>query len=431
MHGAAHPGSVAVVGAGIVGICAAVALRSRGLDVTLLDRGGPGEGCSFGNAGMIQTGSSLPIAVPGLLGKLPGMLLDPEGPLSLKWRHLPRFLPWGVHFARNASAARAQSSEALLAVLLARARDAWETLAGNTAAADVFRARGELYVVRSEAAFAGYAAKIEALKRNGIAYEVLDTAGIRRMEPQLAPAYRYGLYLPESAYVASSLLLSQRMLENFLRAGGRFERGDVSRISRAGTGARLQLADGREIAATRVVVAAGAASARMAAWLGLRLPVEPLRGYHIVLPHLETPLAGPVIEGEMNIAITPMLDGNRVAGTIEFAGHDAPPTWRRADMLAPMAKRMVPALAGEAASRWHGDRPGTPDSLPILGPANGDEAVWFACGHGTLGLTLAARTGLMLAAALTGEPGARAAILPFLPDRFGGRSIRANRKEQA
>jgi D-amino-acid dehydrogenase len=169
----------------------------------------------------------------------------------------------------------------------------------------------------------------------------------------------------------------------------------------------------------RVVIAAGALSGRLAKDLGLHLPIEPLRGYHIMMPHTETPLAGPVIEGEMNIAITPMTGGNRVAGTIEFAGHRAAPNWRRADMLAPMAKRMVPALAGEPMSRWSGDRPGTPDSLPIIGPAGAvSDPVWFACGHGTLGLTLAAATAKMLAKAMLGDESDRAPLAPFHANRF-------------
>lgn len=409
---------VIVVGAGVVGICVALSLRLRAVDVLLVDRGAPGEGCSSGNAGMIQTGSSLPIAMPGLLGKLPRILLDPEGPLSLRWRHLPALLPWGIRFLANASTEASERSERKLARLLRGAAPAWAGLSAGSSAAEIFRARGELYVVRSASAFSGYAAKIEALKRNAIAYEILDAAGVRRYEPQLAPAYIHGLYLPESSYVADPLVLSRYLFERFQAEGGRFERADVRRLARKGEGAAVVLADGRELSGARVVVAAGAYSAELAAGLRLNLPVEPLRGYHVMLPELDTPLAGPVIEGEMNFAVTPMLGGNRVAGTIEFAGSQAQPNWRRAAMLVPMARQMVPTLAGAPTTRWFGDRPGTPDSLPILGPAHNDDRVWFACGHGTLGLTLAAETGRLIASAMLGDKAGLAGIEPFLPDRF-------------
>ncbi|WP_118136896.1 FAD-binding oxidoreductase [Oceanicella sp. SM1341] len=424
-------GTVVVVGAGVVGIATALSLRRQGFAVTLVDRGAPGEGCSFGNAGMIQTGSSLPIGVPGLMRRLPRMLFDPEGPLSLRWRHLPGLLPWGARLVAQSSAAAAAANERLLAGLLREANPAWDALTAGSAAAGVFRARGELYVVRSAQAFAGYAGKIATLKANGIAHETLDAAGLHALEPLLAPDYTHGLYLPESRYVVDPLLLSQRLLERLRAEGGRFERREITGVQRREDGITLTGPAG-ELPCARLVVAAGAGASRLGAALGLRLPVEPLRGYHVTLPEMEEALSGPVIEGEMNIAVTPMTGGNRVAGTIEFAGHSERPNWRRAEMLVPMARRMVPALAGAATTRWSGDRPGTPDSLPVLGPAAGDERVWFACGHGMLGLTLAARSGEMIAAAMAGLPGARAALAPFGPDRFTSRSTpRHSSKEQA
>ena len=422
---------VAVIGAGVVGLCCALALRRRGVDVLLIDRGGPGEGCSFGNGGMIQTGSSLPIGVPGLAGKIPRMIFDPEGPLSLRWRHLPSLLPWGVRFLANCSASAARRNENLLADLLKEALSSWRNLTNNTPAAAVFRQRGELYVVRSQSALEALRSKIEACERHGVVVETLDATSVRRYEPQLAPTYQFGLYLPESAFVTDPLLLSQRIFENFCAVGGRFERGEVLRILRCGSKAKVVLQSQRELFASKVIVAAGAQSARLVAASGAkRLPIEPLRGYHVLMPHLKTPLAGPVIEGEMNIAITPMLSGNRIAGTIEFAGQDAPPNWQRANMLVPMAKNMVPGLSGEVLSRWVGDRPGTPDSLPIVGPLEPDGPIWLSCGHGTLGLTLAARTSLLLADALLGDLASTATMKPFLPTRFSGRVVE-QRKDEA
>lgn len=422
---------VIVVGAGIVGIAVALSLRLRGVEVLLVDRGGPGEGCSSGNAGMVQTGSSLPIAAPGLLGKLPRMLLDPQGPLALRWRHFPALLPWGLRLLANASQASSNRNERALAGMLRGASAAWADLSSGCAAGTFFRARGELYVVRSAASFAGYAPTIEALRRNGVACEILDAAGVRRYEPQLAPAYAHGLYLPESAYVVDPLALSRCLFEHFLAQGGRFEQADVVRITRKDEGIAVALADHRVLSGARVVVAAGARSAELARSAGLKLPIEPLRGYHVMLPQLDTPLAGPVIEGEISFAVTPMLGGNRVAGTIEFAGANAQPDWRRADMLVPMARRMIPALAGSPTARWFGDRPGTPDSLPVLGPVRNDDRVWYACGHGTLGLTLAAQTGRLIALAMSGETASLAAIRLFSPDRFIASSSRERRRVSA
>ena len=418
MDTAGH-GTAIVLGAGIVGLSCALALQRRGVQVTLVDAAQPGAGCSAGNAGMIQVGSSLPLAAPGLLAKVPGMLMDPEGPLSIRWRHLPGLMPWGRKFLQNSSAEAVERNEAVMAGLLSGARSAFDTLLAGTEAHDLIRDRGELYVVRSEDAYREFAAKIEACRRNGVEVRELDAADIHDLEPLLAPDYRYGLYVPGSAWVDDPQTLSTRVLEAFQAAGGSFRTLRITAGHRNGAGHPVLTAEDKtELTADRLVVASGSAAGRMARWFGHALPIEPQRGYHITVPAGADRLSGPVIEGEMSIAVTPMGGANRVAGTMEFAGHDAPPNWRRAEMLAPMARRMVPSLPEGIVTRWHGDRPGTPDSVPVLGPTRGDDRIWYACGHGMLGLTLSARSGLLIAAALTGDTQAQQAMAGATPDRF-------------
>ncbi|MDK3018756.1 NAD(P)/FAD-dependent oxidoreductase [Pseudodonghicola flavimaris] len=416
---AAGGGDVIVLGAGIVGLSTALSLRRRGFGVRLLDAGRPGAGCSFGNAGMIQVGSSLPLAMPGLLSQLPRMLTDPEGPLSLRWGHLPALLPWGRKLVRNMRPEAVARNEAALAALLRQAQAAYRRLTGDTPAAEVFRPRGELYVVRSAAAFAGYSTKIEICRRNGVAVEVLGREDIHALEPLLAPDYSHGIYLPGSSYVVDPQLLSTRLFEQFLAEGGDFETVEIRRGGRDAEG-RPQLtgADGRRFGADRLVVATGAAARSVSGWFGRPLPIEPMRGYHVTLPLGDQAVSGPVIEGEMNIAVTPMLTGNRIAGTLEFAGSGGAPNWRRAEMLMPMACRMIPSLTARIETRWSGDRPGTPDSVPVIGPRAGDDRIWYACGHGMLGLTLGARTGELIAAAMAGDAQAAAALAATSPDRF-------------
>lgn len=415
----AEAGSVMVLGAGIVGLCTALALRRRGHPVTLIDAGDPGAGCSSGNAGMIQVGSALPLAAPGLPRKVPAMLIDPEGALRVRWRRLPGMLPWARRFLRECSAEAVARNEAVLAGLLSGAREAFDTLLRGSPAHGTIRDRGELYVVRSPEAYRGLGPKIESCRRHGVAIEEMDEAAIREMEPLLDPAYRHGVHVPGSAFVDDPQTLSTRIHEAFLAGGGIFERARIVSGRRDGAGPPVLTADdGRGIAAERLVVAAGAASAAIAGWFGPSLPIEPQRGYNVTVPSGDGTLSGPVIEAEMSVAICPMGGANRIAGTMEFAGPGAPPTWRRAEMLLPLARRMVPSLPDRIGTRWCGDRPGTPDSVPVLGPRAGDERIWYACGHGMLGLTLSARSGLLLAAAMTGDAQARAAIAGATPDRF-------------
>lgn len=409
--------SITVLGAGIVGVCCALSLQREGFAVSLVDRGEPGEGCSFGNAGMIQTGSILPLAVPGILKRAPRMLLDPEGPLVVPWRQLPRLLPWLRAFAENANAETAAATARTLAAALAQAKGAYRDIAVGTLAADVFRARGELYVFRDPGAQAALAGKFALLRAHGIDYLEIPASQLKSWEPALAPDYRYGYYLPDSEYVVDPLLLTRHLFDAFIASGGRFLRADVERIERLESG-RLSLRSRTEThVVDRLVVAAGAASGRIARMLGAAMPIVPMRGYHVMVPAEGLALAGPVIEGDMNIAATPMQDGIRIAGTLEFASVDSAPRWRRADMLAPMAARMLPAMRGAVRTKWFGDRPGTPDSLPVLGAAPGHANVWYAFGHGQLGLTLAAVTGRALGALIAGrQPSID--LKPFRPGRF-------------
>jgi glycine/D-amino acid oxidase-like deaminating enzyme len=410
--------SMTVLGAGIVGVCCALSLQRDGFSVCLIDRGEPGAGCSSGNAAMIQTGSILPLAVPGILKRAPRMLLDPEGPLVVPWQQVPRLIPWLRAFIRNAKPEKVAATTRALAALLAQAKDAYRVLAAGTPASGLFRSRGELYVFRNAAAQAMLAGKFATLRAHGIAYVDIPGGDLKTWEPALADGYAYGYYLPDSEYVVDPLGLTRGLFDAFVDAGGRFLRTEIEHIQRAQDGRLALHARGDAVhIANELVVASGAASGRMARMLGAAMPIEPLRGYHVQVPADGITLAGPVIEGDMNIAATPMRNGIRIAGTLEFAGFESPPRWRRADMLLPIARRMLPGLREEANVRWFGDRPGTPDSLPVLGAAPGHSNVWYAFGHGQLGLTLAAITGRLLADLMTGrQPSVD--LTPFRPDRF-------------
>jgi glycine/D-amino acid oxidase-like deaminating enzyme len=409
--------SITVLGAGIVGVCCALSLQRDGFSVCLIDRGEPGAGCSSGNAAMIQTGSILPLAVPGILKRAPRMLLDPEGPLVLPWQQVPRLIPWLRAFIRNANPEKVATTARALAALLAQAKEAYRVLVAGTPASTFFRSRGELYVFRNAAAQEELAGKFAMLRAHGIDYVEIPGAGLKTWEPALAEGYGYGYYLPDSEYVVDPLGLTRGLFDAFVDAGGRFLRKDIEQIQRAPDG-RLSLHGRGDVhVADELVVASGAASGRLARMLGAVMPIEPLRGYHVQVPADGITLAGPVIEGDMSIAATPMQDGIRIAGTLEFAGFDKPPRWRRADMLLPIARRMLPGLPEEANVRWFGDRPGTPDSLPVLGAAPGHSNVWYAFGHGQLGLTLAAITGRLLVE-LVGRRKPSVDLTPLRPDRF-------------
>ena len=410
-------GSVVVLGAGIVGTCCALALQRQGLRVRLIDRCEPGLGCSFGNAGMIQTGAVLPLAVPGILKRVPRMLFDPNGPLVLNWTQLPRLLPWLITLLQNANPVALQRTAAALSALLKEAKGAYRRLSDGSAAPALFKARGELYVFASDSSYAALASRFQIYRQHSVEYVELSGSELKEIEPHLSARYERGYYLPDSEYVVNPLLLTQSLAKAFTSAGGTLMRADVRSLQHLSNGEVILKLDAGEIEADRLVIAAGFESGALAKAFGLDIPVEPLRGYHVMMLDDGVKLSGPVIEGDMNIAALPMPDGIRIAGTLEFAGHRSAPRWGRADMLSPLAKTMLPEIRGEASERWYGYRPSMPDSLPVLGLLPGHSNVWCAFGHGQLGLTLAGISGQLIAEMVTGQAPS-VDVVPFQPGRF-------------
>jgi glycine/D-amino acid oxidase-like deaminating enzyme len=411
-------GHVVVIGAGIVGTCCALWIQRHGFRVTLVDRNEPGSGCSSGNAGMFQTGSVTPLATPGILRRVPGMLLDRNGPLVIRWQHLPVLLPWLWRLIRNASPARVDAISASLASLLRGAMEAYRPLIAGAGAQPLIRNVGELYVFRNERAYAAVAQKHVLYRRHGIDVVELDAAALREREPALSEDYRRGYYLPDSSYTTDPRGLTQTLVSDFARQGGEVLRTNAGEIAASSDSVRIATSDAT-LVCDRVVIAAGAYSRSLVAQVGVDVPLESLRGYHLELAAQGVQLNGPLIDGEMNFGVIPMASGLRLAGTIEFAGLAAAPAWRRADMLLPLAKAMLPSLAlhGADAAHWMGHRPGLPDSLPVIGPAPRQPNVWLAFGHGQLGLTLAAVTGRVVAETLAGQT-TTVDLSPFRANRF-------------
>jgi len=417
-----HPPSngrvrVLVVGAGIVGTCCALWLQRHGFAVTLLDRNEPGSGCSAGNAGILHSGSVLPLATAGILRRVPQMLLDPDGPLVIRWRYGISLLPWLARFVRHATPAEVTRISHALSGLLSGALNATRALIADAGVAHLLRDQGELYVVRGVAARSEIAVKIAVYQAHGIRAAELNAAELRERVPALSGAYGHGYYLPDSAFTIDPRALTAALAAAFVANGGVFERREIISIDRGEHGSVLAASSGGSLSCDHLVIAAGAFSKRLARQAGIDVPLEALRGYHLELPANNIHLPGPLIDGGMNFGAIPMAGGIRLAGTVELAGIDAPPNWHRADMLLPMAQKMLPGLDGSNAVRWMGHRPGLPDSLPMIGPVPHWPNLWFCFGHGQLGLTTAAASGKALAEAMAGLDSSLD-LTSFRVDRF-------------
>ncbi|MBV1798110.1 FAD-binding oxidoreductase [Siccirubricoccus sp. G192] len=414
-----RPGII-VAGAGIVGLCVAWHLARGGAQVTVLDGEAPGSGASAGNAGAISAGSVAPLAMPGVLRQVPGMLLDRDGALHVPARYWPRAAPWLLRFVASARPARVAAIAEALSGLLFGAMERHREILAEEGALDLIRETGQLYLYRDRAHYAKDAGGWALRQQHGMRLEFLEGAeAIRALEPDMQGDYQLGLFVPEQGSCVNPLRLAQVVARGVERLGGTIRQEAVRALTtEAGRVTGVATASG-VLPADQVVLAAGAWSARLLQPLGIQVPLETQRGYHVMLPDAGISLQRPVVPADRKAFISPMEGGLRIAGTVEFGGLEAPPTPRRAELLLEDLRRAFPqARTGGAEGFWMGHRPCLPDSLPVIGPVARWPGLWCAFGHGHLGLTGSAPTGAVLARAMLG-PQPNLDLAPFAVERFG------------
>ena len=412
---------VAVIGAGMVGVCAASWLQREGYSVFIIEAGDPGHGASFGNAGAFNASSVTPVSMPGVMWNVPRWLLDPLGPLSLHWRYLPTIAPWLIRFIRAGSPERVHAQARALRPLVGATLEALTPLVRDAGAEDLVHRLGHLYVYRSPQGPQKERLAWELRRENGVEIDEFDADELRQLEPALSRDYVRGILVRENGHTSNPLVLVQRLLDHFLRMGGELVRAqaigfrlDAKRLAAVRT-------DHGEHPAEAAIVCAGAWSKPLAAALGDRIPLETERGYHLMIRDPEIMPRIPTADADGKFVATPMGTGLRFAGTVELAGLAAPPDWRRARILLEQGRRMLPGLAADHSddriSVWMGHRPSLPDSLPALGPCRATPDVIYAFGHGHVGMTAAPMTGRIVADLIAGRPPS-IDIAPFAPGRF-------------
>ncbi len=393
--------TIAIIGAGIVGACAAHALIRRGARVTLIDRDEPGHGCSFGNSGAISPGSVAPLAMPGVLKTVPAMLRDPQGPLFLPPGYLPRALPWLLRFVASATPRRVAQSGDQLAALYAGAIENHAALAREVGVPELFMRRGHLHLYPDDAALAKDAGGWRMREQHGYKFERLDREGIIALEPGVGPGYRTGIYMADHATILNPFRYLQAIVRAFVARGGEVLRDEVRGLkARVGGWTVESPAMARPF--DHVLVAAGAWSRSLLDPLGVHLMIESQRGYHVQFRGAARTVSRTVILADRKVFVTPMEEGLRVGGTVEIAGLTRPPDMRRAALLERIARATFGGLDGLPTTTWMGHRPCMPDSVPVVGAAPGRPGLWLAVGHGHLGLTGAVNTGARIADALLG-----------------------------
>jgi len=408
---------VAVIGAGIVGVVSALHLVRDGHQVTLIDRDDPGEGCSFGNAGLLARSSFVPMANASTFLSVPKWLLDPGGPLSIRWSYFPKLLPWLLKYIRSGLFDDLDARARALHVLTDPCVDLYRKLADEAGCGHLVRESDYLQVYRTESAFRKATGDMNIRRKLGMRIDNIDAATIRELEPTLSADYQYGYLIHDHAFVTDPSALVKRLADQFCREGGVIRTATVEDIKGGGTDVcRVVTSDG-DLECDKVVLAAGAFSARLTAKTGVKLPMDTERGYHITCPNPGPTLSRPVMEGERKYLTTPMSMGLRFAGTVELGGLDAEPNPRRIDALTHHAKRMIDGLDTSNATTWMGFRPTLPDSLPVIGPSPDHPNIIYAFGHQHLGLTCAPKTAQLVTDLIAGRA-PNVDIAPYSAGRF-------------
>lgn len=407
-----------VVGAGIVGICATLSLQDKGLDVTVIDRGGPSEATSHGNAGVISPWSCVPQSLPGLWKSVPGWLLDPEGPLSIRWSYAPRMLPWLMAFLRAGAPERLSAiADAMLAVNRSSV-DLYRQLLADTGEDALVRDCLYIHLYRDPRGADPDALPWRLRRERGVPIEVLRGGEIQEVEPEISPAFESAMVIRQQGRTVNPGRLGKVLAAKAEARGARFLREQVLAIKpRDDGGYRIETNAGQHDA-PRVVIAAGAWSARLLKPLGVRMPLEAERGYHMVFTDPGISVSHSLTDADHKFVASTMEMGIRSAGTAEFAGLDAAPDYRRARVFIRHTKAMLPNLRTESREQWMGPRPSSPDSVPYIGPVPGHPGLFAGFGHGHLGLTGAPMTARMLAGLVSGEP-LNLDMSPYRLDRFG------------
>jgi len=399
---------VVVIGAGIVGLMTALEIQRSGRNVVVIEPGDPGgrQAASYGNGAWIHPGGIMPVSVPGLWRQVLGYLTNRSGPFVIRWAHFPHLVPWLVRFIWAGRNWKVVEECARVRFELCRhsPRD-HRRIAAEAGVGHLIEQKGLLYIYPDKATFLSNSYEWDMRRRLGLAITEFEGDALRQLEPNLSDRYQYGVRVDDGAHCTDLKAYCGAIAGLLRQRGAKFVRSRASGFRMAGNRLTAVVTDDGDIECSEAVLTAGIGSGKLAAAGGDRVPLESERGYHVVFADGAKKINHPLMPSDGKMAITPTLQGLRVAGQVELAHLDAAPDWRRADVLHRFAATVFRQSfqCDKLIDQWMGHRPSTPDGLPIIGKARSCTGLYYGFGHGHSGLTQAPATARLLAAIVAGQ----------------------------
>ena len=405
---------VGIIGAGIQGVCNALFLQKKGFQVTLFDREEPGSAASYGNAGHFSPYASVPLNRPDVIADVPSMLISSRGPLALKWNYVPQMIPWFAKFILNCTEQKMMHTAKNMHQILDHSLPAFDELFDEIDLEDLVENNGILYVW-TDKNIKSRELEIKIREQLGVKQQLVNKKEIHDLEPNLKPFYHSGVFYDYARHARNPRKILIKLFENFVNKGGKFLKLNINNIDFDEDRPVLRTETQRFIF-DKLVIACGAFSKRLTDKLHEKIPLDTERGYHVHFKDYDHLISRPIVYANRGFGMTPMEQGLRVVGTVEFGGLENSPSKSRIKNLILNAKDMLDGLP-DHKDEWLGFRPTLPDFLPVLGPSKNYQNVFYSFGHHHLGWTLGAISGKIISNMIAGEK-TNLDLQPYSSNRF-------------
>ena len=412
-----YKSEVAIIGAGIQGICNALFLQKKGIDVTLFDKDEPGCAASYGNAGHFSPYASLQLNRSDVLSDVPAMLLSSRGPLALKWNYFVKMIPWFSKYIMSCSEKKMMHTAKYMHQILDISLDAYDELFADINLDGLVEKKGIMYVWEKKG-IKSRKIEIDIREKLGVKQKILNPKEVHDLEPNLKPFYDGGVFYEYARHARNPKKIIEKLFTDFLKKGGKFKKTNINNINFKDQKPIL-ITESDKLLFDKVVIACGAFSKKLTDKLDEKIPLDTERGYHIHFKNYSNLLSRPVVWADRGFGITPMEQGLRVVGTVEFGGLENPLSKSRIKNLILNAKDMLNGLPEheDHEDEWLGFRPTLPDFLPVIGKSKNYNNVYYSFGHHHLGWTLGAISGKIVSKMILGEK-TNLDLSPYSSSRF-------------